>query len=301
MKALVILNPKAGKTSRKEASQAIRRMIRLQGCDCDIAVTTQPGDAEALVRDRAVGCNILVACGGDGTLSETINGLAALNAAPDIAYIPMGTTNDFAAGLGLTGNIREAVDDIFCGAREWLDIGCIDERRFAYVASFGSFAKSSYATPQALKNRIGRAAYFLECARELPTLRPYHMKITDDSGNIREGEYLFGAVSNAISIGGFLSYRHDDVDLSDGKHEVLLIRYPENIVQLSGIIRSVIAGDFTADGIELFRTSHICFECEEETEWSVDGERYAAGRKVEIGNVPRALCFAVPKRRAAAS
>ena len=167
-------------------------------------------------------------------------------------------------------------------------------RRFIYSASFGLFVKSSYATPQNIKNVLGRLAYYLECARELPSVQPYHMKITDDAGNVREGDYLFGVVSNSTSIGGFLHYRPEEVDLSDGLHEVLLIRYPKNLSQLQQTVLSVLSGNYDAEGIERFRASRLRIACDNMPEWSLDGERCVPGNEIVIENIPSAVEFLVP-------
>ena len=144
MKALMIINPKAGKKSRRNLAEYLRRVFRLHGYDCDVITTKKPLEAESIARSMAENYQLVVCSGGDGTLSETVNGLNCLKNRPPIAYLPTGTTNDFAGSLGLSTDIKQAVRDTLGGTREKLDIGRMNDRCFVYVASFGAFSQSVY-------------------------------------------------------------------------------------------------------------------------------------------------------------
>ena len=297
MKALLIVNPAAGKTKKKSTVDVIRRALRLHGYECDAAYTHGADDAENIAHSRAVSYDLVVCLGGDGTLNETVNGLNGLESCPPVAYLPAGTTNDFAKSLGLSTDVGRTLNDIFRGKRQKLDIGRMDGRCFIYVASFGFLSESSYLTPAWLKKRIGRAAYILEGTRELPFTRSYHMKVFDDGKKVCEGDYIFGAVSNSTCIGGMLHYGESEVDLSDGLHEVILVEKPKNPRRLLNIIKALKNRSFDYDGITLFHTKRVRFECELEIQWSLDGERRDPGKTVEIENIPSAIEFIIPQKR----
>jgi YegS/Rv2252/BmrU family lipid kinase len=301
MKALIIINPKAGRTTEYQTAEFLRKALKRHGYESHILITTAPGNAELIVSARADQYDLILCSGGDGTLNEVVNGLRTINNPPPISYIPSGTTNDFARGLGLSKDYRDAIDRIFTGSQQSIDAGSANGRRFIYSATFGAFVPSSYMTPQNMKNRLGRLAYLIECIRELPTIKPYHMTVTDDRSFTTVGEYAFGAISNATSIGGFLRYDHGDVDFSDGMHEALLIRYPKNISELSVIIRSLIAGDYKADGIVRFKSSGLRFICDDMPDWALDGEQFPTGSELSFKNIPRTINIFVPDRLAAAS
>ena len=103
-----------------------------------------------------------------------------------------------------------------------LDVGKFGERNFVYVASFGAFTKTTYTVQQDIKNMFGHFAYLLEGVKNLDTLCPYRMKITAD-GEVFDGEYLFGAISNSTSIAGLMKLSPDEVSFDDGKFELLLV------------------------------------------------------------------------------
>lgn len=296
MKALVIINPKAGKSNHRNTAEFLRRAFRLHGYDCDIMMTKEPREAESIARSMAENYRIVVCSGGDGTLNETVNGLSCVQNRPPIAYLPAGTTNDFAGSLGLSTNPSQAVHDIFNGTAQKLDIGRMNDRCFVYVASFGAFSDSSFQTPQEMKNRFGRLAYIMESIREMPSIKSHRVKVFDSRGEICSGSYIFGAVSNATTLGGILHYSSSYVSLSDGMHEVILVRKPESLGMLRRIIRAVIKKNYDADGIEMFHASHVRFESEDEIAWTLDGERCDPTKITDITNVREAVEFIVPKQ-----
>lgn len=301
MKAMIIINPKAGRTTDYQKAESIHKVLKRHCCESHTYMTTASGNAEQIVCSRADQYDLIICSGGDGTLNEVINGLKTVKSSPPISYIPSGTTNDFARSLGLSGDYHKAIGSIFKGRIRSIDIGTANDHRFIYSATFGAFVPSSYLTPQNQKNRLGRLAYLIECIRELPTIRPYHMTISDHNGFTVEGDYIFGAVSNATSIGGFLHYDHGDVDFSDGLHEVLLIRYPKNISELSAVIRSLISGDYRADGIEQFKSAGLCFACDDMPDWALDGEHLHADSELTFMNIHRSVNIIVPDVLTAAS
>ncbi len=296
MNALVIANPAAGKANNKSAVEVIRRALRLRGYGCDTAYTHCANDAENIARRRAGDYDLVICLGGDGTLNETINGLNGLKSCPPVAYLPAGTTNDFAKSLGLSTDVSRALNDIFNGKKQKLDIGKMNGRCFVYVASFGFLSESSYLTPAWLKKRIGRAAYILEGTRELPFTRSYHMKVFDDGKKVCEGDYVFGAVSNSTCIGGLLHYGGSEVDLSDGLHEVILVEKPKSPRRLINIFRALKNKRFDYDGITLFHSERVRFVCDEKLSWSLDGEKCDPGKIVEIENVHSAIEFFIPQK-----
>ncbi len=301
MKALMIINPKAGRSNRRKTAEYLRRVFRFHGYDCDVMTNAKPREAESIARSMAEKYPLVICTGGDGTLNETVNGMTGLQNRPPLAYLPTGTTNDFAESVGLSTDISQAIRDALDGTREKLDIGKINGRCFVYVASFGAFSESAYQTPQNMKNRLGRLAYFLECVRELPSIKAHRIRVYDGQREVCRGSYIFGAVSNAVSIGGVLRYNRSDVDFSDGMHEVLLIKKPESAGMFRRTVRALITGDYASDGIEAFRAKQVRFESEDETAWTVDGERCKPAKTAEIKNIPYAMEFILPKQLPSAS
>lgn len=255
-------------------------------CATDFSVTVHvtrfAGDAALVMAERGKNFDIVVACGGDGTLSEVVEGALKCEFRGGIGYIPCGTTNDFAETTGIPRSLSAAARLIAEGEAREMDFGIFGaDRCFTYVASFGAFTDVSYSTDQKLKNALGHLAYVLEGIARLKDLRPYYVKVNCDGAKY-EGEYLFGAAANTYSMGGLLKLKKSDVDLTDGYHEVLLVKNPKTPAELAKLSQDLIAMDFSAKSFLFLKGKDITFSSEEEIPWCVDGEYAGKHETVRI-------------------
>lgn len=292
---LLIVNPAAGKLKAKNGLFEIIAPL----CAADFAVTIYTtaarGEASALVREMGGRFSRIICCGGDGTFNEVIDGLLTGGHTCPVGYIPAGSTNDFAATLGLSGDLGALAMRAAVGKPRQLDVGCFGDRRyFSYIASFGAFTSSSYTAPQATKNAIGHLAYILEGIKDLPALQPVELCARTDDGRTVEGNFIFGAVSNSTSIGGMVKLDASLVDLADGMFELLLIRMPKTLAELNRIIYALSSRDYaSASEIELTRARSVQFTMKTPVSWSLDGEYEEGGLTAEIRTVPKAFSLIV--------
>ena len=270
---LFIVNPRAGRTrSMGPLFEAVAHFGQ-EGYLVSVRQTTHPGHAAELAEAEGARYDRIVCCGGDGTLNETVSGLMRLPDPPPLGYIPGGSTNDFAASL-----------------ERALDVGSFNGRPFVYVASFGAFTRASYSAPQSIKNDLGHLAYLLEGVKDLSTLRPYRATVTTEE-EIFDGSFLFGAVTNATSVGGLMKLQKEKVVLDDGLFEMLLIPNPTSAAELQALVRSLVLQDFGGGGVVFRHISSVTVATPEGFPWTLDGEYGAGAEEVEIRNIPRRLTF----------
>ena len=174
-----------------------------------------------------------------------------------------------------------------------LDIGRFGNHYFAYTASFGALTSASYSAPQNIKNVLGQLAYLLEGVKALGTIKPIHLKLTADDG-VYEGDYLFGAVSNSMSVGGIIKLDNANVALNDGYFEVILIENPDNIADLNEIIDAIVTRKFDRKCIKQFKTKNLKVESKGKLDWTLDGEHAVSDKAVEIENLEKAIDFIIP-------
>ena len=289
---LFIVNPRAGRTrSTAPLFDAVAHFCA-SGYLVDLRLTQAREDATRLARELGGKFDAVVCCGGDGTLNETVTGLMDLPSPPPLGYIPAGSTNDFAASLHLPDQPLEAARVITASGGRPLDVGSFNGRPSIYVASFGAFTRASYSAPQNVKNDLGHLAYILEGVKDLSTLRPYRASVATEE-ECFDGEFLFGAVTNATSVGGLVKLKEDQVCLDDGLFELLLIPNPKSIADLQGLARSLLLQDFTGGGV-IFRHVHtLTVQTPEDLPWALDGEFDPGGAQVEIHNLHRRLTFLI--------
>ncbi|MCD7890988.1 MAG: YegS/Rv2252/BmrU family lipid kinase [Ruminococcus sp.] len=219
------------------------------------------------------GFDLIVCAGGDGTLSQCLHGVMNSENKIPIGYVPAGSTNDFARGLGIPNGIMEAVRWIIDGTPMPCDVGDFNGKSFSYIVAFGAFTNVAYETSQKLKNILGYATYIFNGMMHLTSIRSKRMRI-EYNDNILEDDFIFGMVTNSSSIAGLLSI--SDFLLDDGQLEVTLIKKPSNVVQLQKIVRSFlnIKKEIDKDYIKFFHTDKITFTSlsDEPIAWTLDGE-----------------------------
>ncbi len=286
---LFVMNPYAGQKKANKFLPEIISIFNRAGYEVVIHMTEGQGDAARVVEQRVKGMDLVVCCGGDGTFNETVTGLIRSGAEVPVGYIPAGSTNDFAASLKLPTNILDAAQDIMVGQPVPYDVGKFGDRYFSYVASFGAFTRASYSTPQNVKNALGHTAYVLEGINELSQIRKEHIRMELDDG-IVEDDFLFGAVSNSTSVGGLLTLNPKQVDLGDGLFEILLIRAPKNLTELSDCLLSLQLQDYSNCAMITFRSTHkVKIFANPDMPWTLDGEREDGHEEIVAENLHHAI------------
>ena len=287
-KMLFIMNPFAGVKRANRHLTDILLMFTQAGYEVTTHMTLGRGDAAAVAREKGKDVDLVVCCGGDGTLNETITGLLSAGADTPIGYIPAGSTNDFASSLKLPTNILKAAQEIVEGEPVSYDVGRFGDRYFSYVASFGAFTKSSYATPQNIKNALGHTAYVLSGITELSQIRNEHVKMEID-GQVVEGDFLFGAICNSTSVGGILTLDPKQVDMGDGLFEILLVRAPENLVEIHECIQALQSQKYNCAMLTFRSARKVRIFADPDMPWTLDGEKEDGHETVEVENLHHAI------------
>ncbi len=294
-KLLIIVNPCSGKAKMKNALMRVVQIFSNADYEVTVYPTKARGDATEYVKKLSQDAfERIIVCGGDGTLNEVVTGLVNAGLSYKIGYIPAGTLNEWSSSLHISRNIYTAAEDIINGTEIHLDLGQFADKNFCYTASFGAFTSASYSAPQNIKNILGQAAYFFEGIKSLANIKSVHLKFIADDREI-EGDFLFGAVSNSMSVGGVVKFKKALVKLNDGLFEVVLIRKPTNILKLKSYIDAILKHDLNREGIEFFHTKKLTVIGGEDVPWTLDGE-FAEGKDyIEIENLPSALRLILPK------
>ena len=288
-KMLFVMNPYAGQKKAAKFLPEVISIFNRAGYEVVIHMTEGQGDAARVVEQRAKNADLVVCCGGDGTFNETITGLIRSGTDVPVGYIPAGSTNDFAASLKLSTGIVDAAQDIMLGQPIAYDVGKFGDRYFSYVASFGAFTQVSYTTPQSVKNALGHTAYVLAGIQELSQIRKEYIRVDLDDEVIQD-DFLFGAISNSTSVGGVLNLNPSQVDMRDGRFEILLIRAPKNLTELSECILALQSQKYDHCAMITFRSaSKVKVYADPRMPWTLDGEREDGHEEVLVENIHQAI------------
>lgn len=260
----VIMNPSAHSERAKESLATIRRLAS----GADLQFTSGPDDARRFAADAAkAGARIVVACGGDGTVSEVANGLAG--SSTTLGVMPLGTMNVFAKELDLPSDLDAAWRVIESGVTREIDLPTANGAHFIQLAGVGLDAQVVKETSWASKKRLGPLSYIFSAA-QIASRRPPILRVeTDDE--IREGSFVL--VGNGRYYGAKLVlFPHARPD--DGRLDVLIFKNL-GYLDIARYIGGVLIGHHTdmAD-VEYFQTSELSVTCESPVPVELDGELF---------------------------
>lgn len=287
-KLLFVFNPFSGKTIIKNHLYEIVDVMVKAGYEVTIYPTQRANDAREKVEKEASQYDLIVCSGGDGTLDETVAGIMNCGKRIPLGYIPAGSTNDFATSLGIPKEMEYAAEVAVNGKPFSCDVGWFNGNTFVYVAAFGLFTAVSYKTSQEWKNVLGHAAYILEGIKSLHEIPAFRMQV-ECNNRCFQDEFIYGMITNSISVGGFRGMTGSDVELDDGVFEVTLIKKPKNPMELNEIVAALVNLVDDTDMIYSFKTGHVKFTAKKEIPWTLDGEYGGDHSEVEIRNLQRGI------------
>jgi len=284
-KLMLLVNPNAGKGQYKNCIAEVLNALCAGDMVPTVYYTRYPGNAGELIIAYADEYDVVACMGGDGTLSEVVSGMIHLAHPKPIGYIPLGTANDVAKTLGL--DVKEPIRNakrIVSGRPVSYDVGQFGtDDYFTYIAAFGAFTEVSYVTSQEMKHSFGHMAYMLEGIKRLPKLTSYKAVIEHDNGVIRD-EFVFGAITNSTSVAGLVKLNSDHVGLADGMFEVLLVKTPQTIKDLSDIATGILNNNFNQQNVVFIKSKEIRIMFEKPAAWTRDGEDGGVHQDVFIIN-----------------
>lgn len=291
-KLLFIFNSRSGKGLIKSHLVDIVDCMTKAGYSVTIYPTQERGDATRKVREDGALFDRIVCSGGDGTLDEVVSGMQQAKLNVPLGYIPAGSTNDFARSLGISNDMNKSMVTAVSDRLFPCDVGRFNDETFVYIAAFGMFTEISYETPQGLKNMLGHLAYLLSAAKSLAAIPNYRMQI-EVEGQCIQDRFIYGMITNSVSVGGFQGMTGKDVQLDDGVFEITLIKYPANFVELNEIVACLTNLIDNSDLIYSFKASQIHIVSQDPIRWTRDGEFGGVHDDVHIENLHGAIQISV--------
>lgn len=274
-KILFVYNPVAGTGVINNYIKQFKKTISDRGDACSFYQTNgHEKDSKFLSKKLEEGFDLVICSGGDGTMNDVISILVKNRCTVPLALIPAGSTNDYTHSLGISRDPQEA----FTAAIEAknitkVDVGNLEGKIFMYVAAFGAFTKTTYTTPQKLKNKLGYFAYLLSAVSQLFSLPVCQLKISAGEKTIK-GKFIDGIVSNSHFVGGFKIVNDEKASMNDGLLEVLLIKKPKTFFGLFPIASAILARRINEKYMISFQTPSV--EITDMTgrgvDWNLDGE-----------------------------
>lgn len=295
-KCAVVYNPESGRPKDKKDIGNLPSILAVNEYETIMCPTSAPKDAIKIVKNLSDDIDLVICCGGDGTLNEGVTGNLMRDKKILMAHLPVGTVNDVGTMYGFTKNMMVNAQMLLSGSVKNIDVCLINKKPFVYVACLGSYVDVSYNTPRNLKKKYGRLAYFFNALNELKDSVKLFDLTYEINGIKKSGIYSFVFVTNTCRMGGFNNI-YSDIKLDDDKFEVILISAktkPELVRIASMILTSKVKN---MPGVEYYKTNNFKVTFDKiPPSWVIDGEEYEHNTKTFEFNINKEISMLLPKK-----
>lgn len=271
-KALLIYNGNAGKKNIEKTLGSVVPILSQSIDELIIKPTRRKDDAYQFCKTLDDTIDILFVLGGDGTVHECINGIAALDKKPAVGILPGGTCNDFSRELGIPQNLQKAAEALVSGEKISVDVCKMNDRFFLNFWGIGLITETSNNINETEKALFGKISYFTSALRTVSSAQPFPVKLNID-GEEREDEAVMLLVMNGQYI-GTNRIPLPDASITDGLADILICR-STNLTALRELM-NMEQGTFEnfAGELSYIQASKVKIETESEMKVDTDGEVY---------------------------
>ena len=288
---LIIANPISGKGKSKEIAENAHERLTTHGRRGRLALTTRRGDANRLAKEAVQnGCRWLIACGGDGTIHEIVNAIAAK---PHIVLglLPCGRGNDLAKALKIPKDPEQAIQVLLNGTPFEIDVGRIGDVYFHTIATCGYDAEVSRRASESNVPFSGTATYVYTAITTLFSYNTPAARLEGDFG-VHEGNILLAATGITPNYGGGFKIVPNAV-VNDGLLDVCIVEPVSRLTVLRMLVKLFWGGHTSHPAVSIQRTKSLTIQTEPPTLLYADGEKVGyTPATVEL--VERGLTVLVP-------
>lgn len=301
-KVLFIVNPNSGDKSAVTVGNTLREKMNRKKIETKTYQTTGQDNFKELVqKEMQDDLDLIITLGGDGTISEVVNGVADLEKRPKMLSLPLGTTNNFVRALGMELNLKnilEAIENNDIEEKE-VDIGRLNDQYFISTVSVGSIPEVAWKTDDHMKEELGSLAYVFEGAKVINEFNPFDTEIQTEEDNYDLEDVFLIIIGLTNSIFGIQRF-FSEASFDDGKLHLYALKKSNLINEASSIVKHIIdrnneeESDDELSFVTSFEKGSILSASELNS--AIDGEK---GPKfpLELEVLHKHITFLIPKQK----
>ena len=277
LKIKIIINPSSGRqTISQTVDDIVGYLVEAKALyRADFCYTRSKDDAQNFAFEMEPGeYDLVMAVGGDGTINEVVNGLMQSGSKIPLAILPAGTVNDFATFLEIPADPYSYSRMLMASNKLSVDIGKAGSRYFLNVAAGGLLTDIAYKVPSESKTSLGRMAYWLEGAKDIPGNIFNGLPLTIESKeDYFDDDALLFIIANSTSVGG-IKKLVPYAELTDGLLDVLIVSKLEFGGLLPLLGKLMIGDHLSNNNVTYFQTDRLYLSTRgsEEIRLDLDGE-----------------------------
>lgn len=275
-KACLIVNPVAGSGEAKQLKDDVEAFLQTFAATVDVVESTPEKTIESLTKEAGdAGAEFVFVLGGDGSVSEAVNGIMKSEQSPKFGFLPLGTANDLARNIGLNPDPKRALEELKQqNDLHAIDVGEVNDRYFIDVIALGSLAEAVMETDDQSKNLLGYFAYIKDGAKALITKSPKQYHIQSDEFDETVKTHLM-----MISIGhtvGRIENLVNGAKNDDGYLYFLAAKDNLKISNWNHLLKAFVTREvLSADEVTAFKTKAVKIEDQSDenaSQMNVDGD-----------------------------
>jgi YegS/Rv2252/BmrU family lipid kinase len=291
MQATLIVNPAAGRGKGKKAYPAIAGDLDKLPLEFHTVFSEGPGHIVELAREACRdGSDTVVACGGDGTVHEVINGLDRHPAR--LGIIPCGTGDDLAINMGIPTDLTMACRNLISGKEKSFDLARAGNEVYACIAGTGFDSMVNRVANEGVRFLRGTSVYIYSVLKTLASFKPLEMIIRADDF-LFEGRVMFVVAANASSYGGGMKIA-PMARMDDGLLDLVIVEEMPRTEMLRSFPRVFSGKHFPHPRIKHLTTTKVELHSNQPLELFADGE-FIQPLPVSLEVLPGALPVIIPR------
>ena len=290
-KAMIIVNPSSGAEESENYTEQLKEQLKAVAAEFVIKKTKKSGDAKEFAEEAALNdYEAVFVLGGDGTVSEAVNGLMLHESKLPLGIIPLGTVNNVARAIGIPMNPEKAIDSLEQLTVQQIDVGKLNDRYFISSTSVGPIPESVQEVDVDMKTKFGVFAYLIEGIKALRNDETYTFEL-DIDGEKWTAEYSLLLIAMSNFVGG-VGTIIPEAAIDDGLIHLVTLKETTAKEKLSLVPELFQNKEYTKDQLEhrSFKKAKIRLleDIDKEINCTVDGDK-GQTFPLEIEVLPQAL------------
>ncbi|MEK4947897.1 diacylglycerol/lipid kinase family protein [Carnobacterium sp. FSL W8-0810] len=290
-KAMIIVNPSSGAEESENYTEQLKEQLKAVASEFVIKKTKKSGDAKEFAEEAALNdYEAVFVLGGDGTVSEAVNGLMLHESKLPLGIIPLGTVNNVARAVGIPMNPEKAIDSLEQLTVQQIDVGKLNDRFFISSTSVGPIPESVQEVDVDMKTKFGVFAYLIEGIKALKNDETYTFEL-DIDGEKWTAEYSLLLIAMSNFVGG-VGTIIPEAAIDDGLIHLVTLKETTAKEKLSLVPELFQNKEYTKDQLEhrSFKKARIRLveDIDKEINCTVDGDK-GQTFPLEIEVLPQAL------------
>jgi len=282
----IIVNPQADKGESSNSWEYIESKIKRLGIAYEPIFTEYENHASHLARKvQGEGTKFILVVGGDGTISEVVNGIYLEDTV--LGIIPTGSGNDFAKMIGIR-SMSDGLNSLNSSCKKAVDVGFLNNDKY-FINNLGIGIDACVVAKQKELKFKHESSYLISTLKIASAFRAFPIEVESPDFKF-SGNVLSISIGNGQFHGGMFRLTPQE-EIDDGLLDVCLIKEVNKLKRFLNIPKVVCGSHIFLKEVVVFKAKRISVSSPVSLPFHLDGELFDSLKELEIGILPQKLTF----------